>query len=43
MAEALRGVGSLAALKGGSRRGFLGDYGAFVCRGVGCVVCGAGS
>ena len=40
LTEGQRGVGSLAAFKGGSRRGFLGGYGAFVCRNVACVVCG---
>ena len=34
---ALRGVGSLAAFKRGSRAGFLGVYGAFGC--AGCYVC----
>ena len=40
MTEGQRGMGSLAVFKGGSRRGFLGGYGAFVCRDVACVVCG---
>ena len=40
LTEAQRGAQSLAAFKGGSRRGFLGDYGAFVCRAVNCGVCG---
>ena len=40
LSEALRGVGSLAAFKRGSRGGFLGEYGAFVCRRVQCEVCG---
>ena len=39
LTEGQRGVGSLAAFKRGSRAGFLGMYGAFVC-GVGnCGVC----
>ena len=42
LSEAQRGVGSLAALKRGSRGGFLGGYGAFVCSVVGCWVCRAG-
>ena len=32
-----REMGSLAGFKRGSREGFLGAYGAFVC--VGCYVC----
>ena len=40
LSEALRGVGSLAAFKRGSRGGFLGEYGAFVCRRERCEVCG---
>ena len=43
MTEAQRGVGSLAAFKGGSRQGFLGEYAAYVCQEAGCVVCGGGS
>ena len=39
--EAHRGVGSLAAFKRGSRGGFLGGYGAFVCGVTRCAVCGA--
>ena len=39
MTVKMREVGSLAAFKGGSRRGFLGEYGAFECRDVACVVC----
>ena len=35
-----RGAGSLAALKRGSRAGFLSEYGAFSCMTVGCGVCG---
>ena len=42
LTEAQRGVGSLAAFKRGSRAGFLGDYGGFVCRARGCRVCGVG-
>ena len=40
LTEGERGVGSLGAFKRGSRRGFLGGYGAFECRNVGCGVCG---
>ena len=40
LTEAQRASPSLAALKRGSRAGFLAGYGAFVCRGVGCGVCG---
>ena len=40
LTEAQRGSVSLSAFKGGSRRGFLASYGAFVCREVGCDVCG---
>ena len=40
LTEAQRMVGSLAAFKRGSRGGFLGAYRAFVCREVGCGVCG---
>ena len=43
LSEAQRGVGSLAAFKRGSRAGFLGGYGAFVCAVVGCAVCGTGA
>ena len=43
LSEAQRGVGSLAALKRGSRGGFLGGYGAFVCSVVGCWVCREGA
>ena len=39
LTEAQRGVVSLAAFKGESRRGFLAEYGASVCSEVGCVVC----
>ena len=39
MTVKMREVRSLAAFKGGSRRGFLGEYGAFECRDVACVVC----
>ena len=35
-----RGVGSLVAFKRGSRAGFLGTYGAFVCVVRDCYVCG---
>ena len=42
LTEAQRGVGSLAAFKRGSRAGFLGDYGRFVCRVRGCRVYGEG-
>ena len=42
LTEEQRGVGSLAAFKRGSRRGFLGEYGAFVCRVDGCRVCRGG-
>ena len=37
-----REVGSLGAFKRGSRAGFLGEYGAFVCDVPGCGVCGVG-
>ena len=37
-----RGAGSLAAFKRGSRQGFLGVYGAFMCGVRGCGVCGGG-
>ena len=40
LTEAQRGTASLVAFKGGSRRGFLGEYGAFVCCDVKCEVCG---
>ena len=40
LTEAQRGVGSLAAFKRGSRLGFLGEYGSFVCCDVRCAVCG---
>ena len=41
LTEVQRGMGSLAGFKRGSRAGFLGEYGAFVC--AGCYVCaGAG-
>ena len=40
LTEAQRGAASLAAFKGGSRRGFLGEYGAYVCCDVECEVCG---
>ena len=40
LTEAQRGVGLLAAFKGGLRRGFLGGYGSFVCRDGACGVCG---
>ena len=43
LTEAQRGTGSLAAFKGGSRAGFLREYGAFVCRVGGCRVCGDGA
>ena len=39
LTEGQRGLASLSAFKGRSRRGFLGACGAFVCRAVGCVVC----
>ena len=39
LSEAQRGVGSLLALKRGSRAGFLAEYGAFVCADAGCWVC----
>ena len=39
LTEAQRGVVSLAAFKGESRRGFLAEYGASVCSEVGYVVC----
>ena len=42
LTEAQRGAGTLAAFKRWSRGGFLGEYGAFVCGVVGCVVCAAG-
>ena len=41
MAEEEREVGSLAAFKGRSRAGFLGEYAMFVCRATGCGVCGS--
>ena len=37
LTEGQRGMGSLAGFKRGSRVGFLGGYGAFVC--AGCYVC----
>ena len=40
LTEAQRGTGSLGAFKGGSKAGFLRGYGGFVCRVVGCRVCG---
>ena len=40
MTEEERWTRSLAAFKGGSQRGFLGEYGASVCDGVGRAVCG---
>ena len=42
LSEALRGVGSLAGFKRGSRGGFLAGYGAFSCSVGGCWVCRAG-
>ena len=39
MTEAQRGAPSVAALKRGSRAGFLEGYGSFVCGAVGCGVC----
>ena len=39
LTEAQRGARSLVAFKRGSRAGFLGGYGAFVCGVVGCGVC----
>ena len=39
LSEGQRGMGSLAAFKGGSRRGFLASYGRFVCVDRGCGVC----
>ena len=38
----LRGSGTLAAFKRGSRAGFLAEYGAFRCRVGGCRVCSGG-
>ena len=40
LSEAQRGVGSLAAFKRGSRRGFLESYGRIVCCDRKCEVCG---
>ena len=40
LTEGQRRLASLSAFKGGSRRGFLGVCGSFVCHAVGCVVCG---
>ena len=40
LTEGERGVRSLGAFKRGSRRGFLGGYGAIECQNVGCGVCG---
>ena len=42
LTEGQRGMGSLVALKRGSRAGFLAGYGAFVCGVVGCGVCLSG-
>ena len=42
LTEEQRAVGSLAALKRGSKAGFLAEYGKFVCHVRGCYVC-AGS
>ena len=39
LTEAERGLASLSAFKGASRRGFLAEYGSFVCEKVGCAVC----
>ena len=39
LSEGQRGMGSLAAFKRGSRRGFLASYGSFVCVDRGCGVC----
>ena len=39
MTKAQRGAPSVAALKRGSRAGFLEGYGSFVCGAVGCGVC----
>ena len=42
LTEGLRGAGSLAAFKRGSRAGFLGEYRGFVCGIRGCRVCELG-
>ena len=42
LTEEQRGLGSVAGFKRSSRAGFLGQYGGFVCRAVGCGVCGTG-
>ena len=42
LTEAQRGMGSLGALKRGSRAGFLEGYGGFVCRDLKCKVCLSG-
>ena len=39
LTDGQRGAGSLAAFKRGSRAGFLGEYGGFVCRTRECGVC----
>ena len=40
LSEEQRGAVSLASFKGGSRRGFLDSYAAFVCVDEECDVCG---
>ena len=42
LTEEQRGLGSISGFKRSSRAGFLGQYGGFVCRTVGCGVCGIG-
>ena len=42
LTDGLRGMGSLAGFKRGSRDGFLAGYGAFVCAVRGCYVCAGG-
>ena len=42
LTEEQRALGSVSGFKRSSRAGFLGEYGGFVCRAVGCGVCGHG-
>ena len=40
LSDGLRATPSVSSFKEGSRAGFLGGYGDFRCRVVGCRVCG---